>query len=64
MVGVLVYAVAVNYMRGGSTQVRQWFAAKFYNQTTPVASSTAGVAPAAQTVAETVGTAAESGIFT
>lgn len=43
LVGVLAYAVGVNYLRGGAPQVKAWFAAKFYNDTS--GSSAAGTSP-------------------
>lgn len=35
LMGLLAYAVAVNFIRGGRAQVRGWLAAKFLNRTTP-----------------------------
>lgn len=33
VVGAIAYAAGINYLRGGFPQVKQWFAAKFYNAT-------------------------------
>src|SRR5581483_10783228 len=32
LLGLFAYALTINYLRGGSTQVKQWLAAKFLNQ--------------------------------
>ena len=43
VLALVAYAVAINFIRGGTPQVRQWFAAKFLNHAGPAASGTPAV---------------------
>ncbi len=42
VLGVLAYAVVLNYLQGGPTQVRRWLAAKFVNRTGDATSASSG----------------------
>lgn len=58
---MLAYAVGINYLRGGTAQVQQWFAAKFYNQastSTTTGTSTSAGSPGGSTWFQAVSAAA------
>jgi hypothetical protein len=59
VLGVLVYAVLINYLRGGTPQVRAWFGAKFLNHTagTGTAGPTAAPSISAGQIFDTFGRA-------